>query len=408
MTDDEAMALALEQARAAAAQGEVPVGAVVLRQGRVVGTGANAPIARCDPTAHAEIVALRAAAQTLGNYRLDDCELFVTLEPCAMCSGAMLHARLARVVYGAPDPKTGAAGSAVDLFSQGALNHHTKVRGGVLGEACGALLRDFFLRQRQAQADARVPLREDALRTPARCFEGLAGYPWQGRQIRSLPSLAGLSMNYLDERGQGDSTGPTLLCVHGAQGWSYDFRTLLQAWLDAGHRAVAVDLPGFGMSDKPKKESAHSAAWHRAVLDEFVQALQLHDIVLVLQGRGGLLALELPQRAPARYRGLVAADASLSVAVAMRPDGGPWPAAWQPVLARHAVQLLQQDPRGDAADAPFPDAGHRAGPRAFLRWTMDACSAPDWSAAQPPPAADGGASLARLLLEGFGVGYSRP
>ena len=402
------MALALAQARTAAAQGEVPVGAVVLHQGRVIGTGANAPIAGCDPTAHAEIVALRAAARALGNYRLEDCELFVTLEPCAMCSGAMLHARLSRVVYGAADPKTGAAGSVVDLFAQEALNHHTCVRGGVLGEACGALLRDFFRRQRQMQAAARVPLREDALRTPARRFEGLADYPWQGHSIRSLPSLAGLSMHYLDERGQGSALPLTLLCVHGAQGWSYDFRTLLPVWREAGHRVVAVDLPGFGMSDKPKKESAHSPAWHRAVLEEFVQALDLHDIVLVLQGRGGLLALELPQRAPARYRGLVAVAPDASAAVALRPDGGPWPAAWQPAQPWHAVQLLQQEPQRDADGAPFPDAGHRAGPRALQRWTMETCVAPDWSAARPPAAAPGGAALARHLLDGFAVGYSRP
>ena len=120
------MQLALLQAREAAASGEVPVGAVVVRRGEVIATGRNAPIDGHDPTAHAEIVALRAAAQALGNYRLDNCELFVTQEPCAMCSGAMLHARLKRVVFGAPDPKTGAAGSVVNLFSQAALNHQQK------------------------------------------------------------------------------------------------------------------------------------------------------------------------------------------------------------------------------------------------------------------------------------------
>src|SRR5659263_702557 len=117
MRDAVFMQLALEQARAAAAAGEVPVGAVVVRGGQVIATGRNAPIDGHDPTAHAEIVALRAAAQALGNYRLDECELFVTLEPCAMCSGAMLQARLKRVVFGAPDPKTGAAGSVINLLS---------------------------------------------------------------------------------------------------------------------------------------------------------------------------------------------------------------------------------------------------------------------------------------------------
>jgi tRNA(Arg) A34 adenosine deaminase TadA len=144
------MRLALAQARAAAAQGEVPVGAVVVHQGRVIATGCNAPIARHDPTAHAEIAALRSAAQILGNYRLDGCELFVTLEPCAMCSGALLHARLKRVVFGANDPKTGAAGSVLNLFEEARLNHHTVVQGGVLATDCAKLLADFF-RQRRTE-----------------------------------------------------------------------------------------------------------------------------------------------------------------------------------------------------------------------------------------------------------------
>ena len=144
MTDFTFMALALEQARLALAAGEVPVGAVVVRAGQVIAVGSNAPIGQHDPGAHAEMVALRAAAQTLGNYRLVDCELFVTLEPCAMCVGAMLHGRLRRVVFGAADPKTGAAGSVLDLFADPRLNHQTQVRGGVLAPQCGGLLQDFF------------------------------------------------------------------------------------------------------------------------------------------------------------------------------------------------------------------------------------------------------------------------
>jgi tRNA(adenine34) deaminase len=145
------MRQAMSQAHNAWALGEVPVGAVVVKDGKVVATGFNQPIGTHDPTAHAEIMALRAAAAVLGNYRLPGCELFVTLEPCAMCSGAMMHARLARVVYGAPDPKTGACGSIVNLFEQEKLNHHTEVRGGVLAEECGRLLKDFFAERRQAQ-----------------------------------------------------------------------------------------------------------------------------------------------------------------------------------------------------------------------------------------------------------------
>jgi tRNA(adenine34) deaminase len=160
--DEWAMRQALDQALNAQLIGEVPVGAVVVREfeGRrqVVATGYNRPITTHDPTAHAEIVALRHAAQLLGNYRLPGCTLYVTLEPCGMCAVAMMHARLDRVVYGAPDPKTGAAGSVVDLFAQRRLNHHTRVSGGVLADACGQLLRDFFAARRsRARAEAGSP-----------------------------------------------------------------------------------------------------------------------------------------------------------------------------------------------------------------------------------------------------------
>jgi tRNA(adenine34) deaminase len=156
--DEHFMQLALAQAALAAQAGEVPVGAVVVQGGQVIATGRNAPIEGHDPTAHAEIAALRAAAQTLGNYRLPDCTLFVTLEPCAMCSGAMLHARLKRVVFGAPDPKTGAAGSVINLFDQTQLNHQTALEGGVLADESAALLKAFFGQRREekrAQAQSR-------------------------------------------------------------------------------------------------------------------------------------------------------------------------------------------------------------------------------------------------------------
>lgn len=142
---DEALALAAQ----AAAIGEVPVGAVVVRGGTIVGRGYNRPIGTHDASAHAEINALRDAGQRLGNYRLPDCELFVTLEPCAMCAGAILHARIARLVFGARDPKTGAAGSVVDLFSEPRLNHHTEVIGGIADARCGELLSRFFAERRK-------------------------------------------------------------------------------------------------------------------------------------------------------------------------------------------------------------------------------------------------------------------
>jgi tRNA(adenine34) deaminase len=144
------MQQALSQAHNAWALGEVPVGAVVVKDRQVIATGFNQPIGTHDPTAHAEIMALRAAATIFGNYRLPGCTLYVTLEPCAMCAGAMMHARLARVVFGAPDPKTGVCGSIMNLFQQEKLNHHTEVTGGVMAEECGALLREFFAERRRA------------------------------------------------------------------------------------------------------------------------------------------------------------------------------------------------------------------------------------------------------------------
>ncbi|SFI17628.1 tRNA(adenine34) deaminase [Collimonas sp. OK307] len=151
MRDAIYMQQAISQARNAWALGEVPVGALVVKDGQIIATGFNQPIGNHDPTAHAEIMALRAAATILGNYRLPGCEMYVTLEPCAMCAGAMMHARLARVVYGASDPKTGACGSVLNLFEQEKLNHHTELTAGVLADECGTLLKEFFAERRQAQ-----------------------------------------------------------------------------------------------------------------------------------------------------------------------------------------------------------------------------------------------------------------
>jgi tRNA(adenine34) deaminase len=149
MTDEDYMREALAEARKAWAAGEVPVGAVVVKEDRIVGRGYNQPISSHDPSAHAEIMALRDAAKNIGNYRLVDTTLYVTFEPCAMCAGAIFHARVKRVVYGAAEYKTGAAGSIVDLFSEPKLNFHAEVEGGVLAEACGKLVSDFFAERRQ-------------------------------------------------------------------------------------------------------------------------------------------------------------------------------------------------------------------------------------------------------------------
>jgi tRNA(adenine34) deaminase len=148
MNDEDYMKLALDLARQAASADEVPVGALIVADGQIVGRGHNQPIGRHDPSAHAEMMALRDAAAFLHNYRLPGCTLYVTLEPCAMCAGAIMLARIARVVFGAPDPKTGAAGSIVNLFAERRLNHHAEVTGGVLGEECGSLLSQFFAARR--------------------------------------------------------------------------------------------------------------------------------------------------------------------------------------------------------------------------------------------------------------------
>jgi len=146
--DERWMREALALAREAQARDEVPVGAIVVCGGKILGRGGNAPIARCDPTAHAEIAALREAAGMLGNYRLPACELYVTLEPCVMCAGAIMQARIRRLVFGARDPKTGACGSVIDLFAESRLNHHTEVTAEVLSAECGGLLSAFFAARR--------------------------------------------------------------------------------------------------------------------------------------------------------------------------------------------------------------------------------------------------------------------
>ncbi|HSV79185.1 MAG TPA: tRNA adenosine(34) deaminase TadA [Ramlibacter sp.] len=361
---------ALTQARLALAAGEVPVGAVVVRHGAVIGRGHNQPVSAHDPTAHAEIQALRAAAAAVGNYRLDDCDLYVTLEPCAMCCGAMLHARMRRVVFGATDPKTGAAGSVLNLFDEPRLNHQTRVQGGVEAEACGALLTEFFRTRRQESRRIAQPLREDALRTPEERFRDLPGYPWAPRYLNDLPALAGLRMHYLDEGPHAASR--TWLCLHGNPAWSFLYRKMIPVFLEAGDRVLAPDLIGFGRSDKPKRAAAHSFEWHRQVLLELVDRLDLKDVVLVVHDWGGLLGLTLPMEAPRRFRGLLVMNTALATGDTPLSPGF---LAWREMCAKKpaygiARLFARAEPHlgpGECAayEAPFPDAGHRAALRMF-------------------------------------------
>lgn len=370
MTDEDFMRLALAQARAAQDAGEVPVGAVIVRDGEVIGTGRNAPIAQNDPTAHAEINALRAAAKAMGNYRLEGCTLYVTLEPCAMCAGAMLHSRLARVVFGAPDPKTGAAGSVVNLFGQARLNHQTALLGGVLQHDCSAELAQFFRERRKDSRAAAQPVRDDALRTPEARFDALPGYPWKPQYIADLPSLDGLRMHYLDE---GPADAPrTWLCLHGNPAWSYLYRKMIPVFLASGDRVIAPDLIGFGKSDKPKKDSAHTFSWHRRVLLELVERLDLKNVVLLVQDWGGILGLTLPMEHPHRYRGVLLMNTTLATGDSPLSPGF---LAWRSMCARTpefdvARLLARGNPQMTEAElaaynAPFPDRGHRAALRAF-------------------------------------------
>jgi len=353
VTDDaHGVRLALAEARAAMEAGEVPVGAVLAdARGRIIATGRNACVAAHDPTAHAEIRALRAAARRAGNYRLEGGTLYVTLEPCAMCAGAILHARVRRVVYGAHDPKAGAAGSVVDLLHDARLNHQTSVTPGVLADECGALLRDFF-RPRRVNS---CPLREDALRTPEAFFAPFVAapelspvWPWPPHYVTDLPALAGLRLHYVDT---GPRDAPAWLLLHGEAAWSWQFRHLIAPLAAAGQRVVAPDLIGFGRSDKPKREDAHRWDGHRQALHELITRLDLRQVVLAGQGLGARLAQTLPLSAPpyglARYRGLL-----MISALAGDVSGG----------ARDKDCLT--DP---AYTAPFPDAGYRAALRAVPR-----------------------------------------
>jgi tRNA(adenine34) deaminase len=378
--DAQFLELALSQAREAAAAGEVPVGAVVVKDGKVIAVGRNSPIGSHDPTAHAEINALRAASVALQNYRLDGCDLYVTLEPCAMCAGAILHSRIHRVVYAAPEPKTGAAGSVINLFDT-PLNHQTQIQSTTeLGAACAysmpassQLLQEFFAKKRLEQSKAHQlshPLRPDALRTPESQFNDLPGYDFEPNHLSDLPALNGLRMHYLDVGAKDAST--TYLCLHGNPAWSYLYRKMIPIFAASGARVIAPDMIGFGRSDKPKKDNLHSFTWHRQCLLEFIEHLDLKNIVLVVQDWGGILGLTLPMHAPQRYKGLLVMNTTLACGDTPLTDGFK---AWREMCAKKPdFDIAKLFSRGNpqmsgeecaAYMAPFPDAGHRAATRAF-------------------------------------------
>jgi tRNA(adenine34) deaminase len=365
-SDEHFMRLALAQAAEAQLAGEVPVGAVVVKDGQVIASGRNAPIAQSDPTAHAEVVALRAAAHELGNYRLDGCTLYVTLEPCAMCSGAILHARLARVVFGARDPKAGMAGSRADLFGMPDINAHTEVQGGLLADECGEHLRRFF----QARRVNPTPVPEAGVRASGTAFANLVDMPYTSRYVADLPAAPGWRLHGVDE---GPADAPlTWLCLHGDSGWSYTFRHAIPVWLAAGHRVAAPDMLGFGRSDKPKKAAFHQWHLHKRVLLEWIGRQALERMVLVLPGSAAVLGMGLLSELTERLAGLVLINA---------PDDPLSPAwrdatlRWQQWCQRHPLQSASavladggsvlSDAERRAYQAPFPDRGHSVALQAY-------------------------------------------
>jgi tRNA(adenine34) deaminase len=246
---------------------------------------------------------------------------------------------------------------------------------------CGQQLQVFFQRKRMETRAESHPLRDDALRTPDSRFVQLPGYPWAPRYLDSLTALAGLRMHYLDE-GPSDAR-LTFLCLHGNPAWSYLYRKMIPLWTAAGHRVIAPDLPGFGKSDKPKRAQFHSFEFHREVLLQLVEHLDLRNVILVVQDWGGLLGLTLPMAAAHRYSGLLAMNTLL--ATGDRPLT-PGFLAWREMCAKKPDfdvgrllgrgNLSMTDAECAAYNAPFPDAGHRAALRAFPAMVPDHPDAP--------------------------------
>lgn len=368
-TDLEWMAFALELAKQAGDMGEVPVGAVIVRDGVAIGKGCNGPVDRKDPTAHAELLALRDAAHNIGNYRLENCTLYVTLEPCTMCAGAILNSRISRVVYGASEPRTGAAGSVHNVFELAAINHHTSIEGGLLADQSSQLLQEFFKPKRVNLQ----PLREDALRPRDEWFEDLTDYPWRAHYIADLPTLNGLRLHYLDEGVAANNPDQlTYLCLHGNPAWSYLYRKMIPSFMANGHRVVAPDLIGFGKSDKFKKSHQHSFDFHRQVLLELIERLNLKNVVLVVQDWGGILGLTLPMAKPHRYVGLLVMNTTLTTGEVPLSDGFLKWRSWckdnpdfdvGKLFARGNKHMSPAETQ--AYNAPFKDKGHRAALHAF-------------------------------------------
>ena len=355
--DTNCMRLALDAARLSAQRGEVPVGAVIVGPAKdgtdqkpvltILACTHNQPIARHDPTAHAEILALRAAAEQLGNYRLDDCELYVTLEPCAMCAQAMLHARIRRVIYGAREPRTGAAGSVLDLFALPELNHRTKVTGGVLEEECGGLMREFFNGRRKEARRTATPLRQDALRTPEHRFDTVWSHFKTLRSCstyrQDLPELEGLRLHALDLGPRDAKTA--WLALHSPDMWWPQLLDWAQQRAAAGERVLLPDLIGFGQSDKPKKTAWHTPARHADYLLAWAASLNIPTLFVTYAKDQEKLSKVIQEKSMSW---------NINVKIVSRVSG-------------------ETSNLGDWKEIPYPDAGYQAARQAWrtVAWNKD-------------------------------------
>lgn len=369
------MSLALAQAQVGEALGEVPVGAVLVLDGEVIAAGHNRTVSTCDPTAHAEMVAIRTAAKALGNYRLTQCTLYVTLEPCAMCMGAVLHSRISRLYYGTKDPKTGACGSVLNIPGEPRINHHCEVHGGILQMQCAQHLMAYFQRLRNEKRRlARAPLREDAVRTDNRVLAPLLPHA-ESVQVDNLLASHGLRIQVWQAPHPTQNPDCLVLCLHGATSWSYIYHSLFSEKIPANATVWAVDLPGHGGSDKTKKGGELlDSAFQLHVVTELLGRVGAHRIHILAQDTGGELGLRLAAVFPDRISGFTLLNPACSDFQSADRPATPV-RSWQQFKTFIGTQSDGDLDVAEALLAPYPDAGHVAGMLNRLNSTpMDATS----------------------------------
>lgn len=366
ISDEDFMRLALDQAACGERIAEVPVGAIVVKDSQVIGIGHNRSIVDSDPCGHAEIIALRHAAKFLGNYRLDECTLYVTLEPCPMCMGAVVHSRIKRLVYGAKDPKTGAAGSFIDLAGNSKLNHHCSVTGGVLAQECSNVLSRYFQKLRDENRSERSLLRQDALRLEEGVLRRLLTPFTESVQSKFSANLAHaqqLRIHYLATTNV-DESQSVIVFIHGATTWSYVYRHALSLSQQVGFSAVALDLPGHGWSDKTKRGLIESdVGYQLAILQEFIDLFGNKSIHVVAMDMACVLAMRLKQFAASKIHSITLINPCLR-ADYHYPDDPSLQRRFPASIKQFSRLLIHQtNHRVDVVDAllaPYPDNGHFA------------------------------------------------